>query len=174
AAGEPVERELHFVGQSPIEWSYEVKFPIRDAAGAGAAIGGGALDITPQKRMGQALRHSEELLREVVFVSHIGIFEHDHRTDAINWSAEQRKTYGFDADELVTLPKYVACVHPDDREWIFEAVKRAHDPAGDGRFDVEHRILRRDGAIRWVDTRSQTFFVGDGEARPPRPPDRPR
>ena len=167
AAGEPVERELHFASESPIEWSYEVKFPIRDAAGAVVAIGGVARDITTQKRMEQALRHSEELLREVVFVSNIGIFEHDHRTDTINWSREQRKTYGFDADEPVTLSKYVVCVHPDDREWIFAAVQRAHDPTGDGRFDVEHRILRRDGAVRWVDTRSQTFFAGEGEARRP-------
>ena len=104
AAGEPVERELHFSSGSRIEWSYEVKFPVRDAGGTVVAIGGVALDISAQKRMEQALRHSEELLREVVFVSNIGIFDHDHLTDTITWSAEQRKNYGFGADEVVTLP----------------------------------------------------------------------
>jgi PAS domain S-box-containing protein len=167
AAGEPVERELHFSSGSLIEWSYEVKFPVRDAGGTVVAIGGVALDITAQKRMEQALRHSEELLREVVFVSHIGIFDHDHLKDTITWSAEQRKNYGFGPDEAVTLPKFIECVHPEDREWIFAAVGRAHDRAGDGRFDVEHRIIRRDGAIRWLDTRSQTFFAGEGDARRP-------
>ena len=167
AAGEPVARELHFSSRSLIEWSYEVKFPVRDAAGTVVAIGGVALDISTQKRMEEALRHSEELLREVIFVSNIGIFDHDHLADTITWSAEQRKNYGFGADEIVTLPKYVECVHPEDREWIFAAVRRAHDPAGDGRFDVEHRIIRRDGAVRWLDTRSQTFFAGEGDARRP-------
>src|SRR5262249_10217773 len=57
AAKEPVERELQFSSGSLIEWSYEVKFPLRDAAGAVVAIGGVALDISAQKRMEQALRH---------------------------------------------------------------------------------------------------------------------
>ncbi|MEZ5584467.1 MAG: histidine kinase dimerization/phosphoacceptor domain -containing protein [Candidatus Competibacteraceae bacterium] len=97
-------------------------------------------------------------------VSKIGIFDHDHQTDTIYWSPEQRKNYGWDQEETVTLEKFLAQVFPADRERIGEAVKRAHDPAGDGLFDVEHRIIRRDGAIRWLTTRSQTFFAGEGNA----------
>jgi len=45
------------------------------------------------------------------------------------------------------------------------AVARAHDPHGDGLFDLENRIIRRYGQVRWLSTRSITLFEGEGEAR---------
>ena len=122
-------------------------------------------DVTQRKATEDRLRQSEERLREVVQVSRIGVFEHDHLTDTIYWSPEQRRNYGWTADEPVSLDKFLRCVHPDDGERIAQAVRRAHDPAGDGRYDVEHRILHRDGAVRWLVTRSQSFFAGEGAAR---------
>jgi PAS domain S-box-containing protein len=121
-------------------------------------------DITDRKRAEEFLRKNEELLRQAVLVSQIGIFDHDHRSGAIYWSPEQRKIYGWGTEEVVTLQAFLACVHPADREEIANAVRRAHDPAGDGSFDVEHRIVRRDGEVRWLVTRSRTFFNGEGEA----------
>ncbi|HUL59142.1 MAG TPA: ATP-binding protein [Anaeromyxobacteraceae bacterium] len=100
-------------------------------------------------------------------VAHIGIFDHDQRTDTIYWSPKQREIYGIDAEELVTLQLFLDHVYPADRERIDEAVRAAHTPGGDGLFDVEHRITRRDGAVRWLKTRSQTFFEGEGEGRRP-------
>jgi PAS domain S-box-containing protein len=111
---------------------------------------------------------SEDAFREVIAVTGIGIFDHDHRTDRIYWSPEQRRNYGWDAAEPVTLPKFIECIHPDDRDRVSAAVRRAHDSAGDGRFDIEHRIIRRDGAVRWLSTRSRTTFEGEGAAARPR------
>jgi diguanylate cyclase (GGDEF)-like protein/PAS domain S-box-containing protein len=119
-------------------------------------------DISERKRADAALHQSEERLQQAVGVSDIGIFDHDHRTDTIYWSPEQRRTYGWDSEEPVTLEKYFASVYAEDLERIEEAVQRAHDPAGDGTFDVEHRIVRRDGEIRWVTNRARTFFEKEG------------
>jgi signal transduction histidine kinase len=44
-------------------------------------------------------------------------------------------------------------------------VRRAHDPSGDGLFDLEHRIVDRHGVIHWLFTRSRTQFEGEGRAR---------
>jgi len=128
---------------------------------------GAMVDITERREARAALERSEERLRQAVRLTRSGIIDHDHRTDTIYWSPELRNHYGFSADEPVTLPAILACVHPDDFAVIGPAVERAHDPKGDGRFDVVHRIIRRDGEIRWLETRSITYFEGTGEARRP-------
>ncbi|MCZ7384545.1 MAG: PAS domain S-box protein [Candidatus Methanoperedens sp.] len=121
-------------------------------------------DITERKQAEAAIQEREERLHQAVGVSQIGIFDHDHRTDTIYWSPEQRHIYGWGPEEPVTLPEFLNHVYPEDRERIAEAVRRAHDPSGDGSFDVEHRIIDRNGAIHWLSTRSRTHFEGEGSS----------
>jgi PAS domain S-box-containing protein len=124
-------------------------------------------DITDRKRAEEALRKSEERLGQAVRVSNLGIFDHDHLSETIYWSPEERAIHGWEAERGPTLSEFVGMLHPEDRERIAEAIRRAHDPAGDGVFDVELRIVRSDGEVRWLVTRSQTFFEGEGDARHP-------
>ncbi|MES1173034.1 MAG: PAS domain S-box protein [Myxococcales bacterium] len=115
------------------------------------------------------MQDNDERLRQAIRAGNIGIFEHDHETDGLYWSPELRRTYGWTDDEPVDLPKIVSRVHPEDTERVVGAVKNAHDPSGDGLFDIEHRILDWAGEVRWVLTRSQTYFqVRDGVRRPVR------
>ena len=108
-------------------------------------------------------------LLQAVRVGNIGIFEHDHQTESIFWSPELRQMYGWEADEPATLPKILSHVYPEDTARVIAAVRRAHEPQGDGAFDIEHRIVDRRGAVRWLLTRSQTYFAGaSGQARPAR------
>jgi len=113
------------------------------------------------------MRESDERLLQAIRVGNIGIFDHDHEADTIYWSPELREMYGWDADEPATLPKIVAQVHPEDSERVVAAVRRAHDPAGDGAFDIEHRIIHRRGELRWMLTRSHTRFADFSEGRRP-------
>jgi PAS domain S-box-containing protein len=111
----------------------------------------------------------DERLRQAIRAGNIGIFEHDHLRDVIHWSTELRQIYGWDGDEPATLPKIVSHVHPDDFDRVVAAVRSAHDPTGDGAFDIEHRIYDRGGELRWVLLRSQTHFGSvAGELRPVR------
>jgi PAS domain S-box-containing protein len=124
-------------------------------------------DITERKQTEQALRENAERLEQVIHMTHIGIFDHDHLTGVTYWSPQQRQIYGVDADSPCNLAAYLSLVHPEDRESVLPATQRAHDPASDGLFDIENRIIRPDGDIRWLTTRSQTFFDGEGAARHP-------
>jgi two-component system, cell cycle sensor histidine kinase and response regulator CckA len=124
-------------------------------------------DVTERIQAEKDLRRNEERLRQAVRVSGTGIFDHDHSSELVYWSPEQYTIYGWTPETPVTVPKYLAAVHPEDRERIAAAVRRAHDPAGDGFFDVEHRLVRPDGSVRWTNIRSQTFFEGTGENRHP-------
>ncbi|MFO1272681.1 MAG: MASE3 domain-containing protein [Rubrivivax sp.] len=165
AAGGPVtvERPMQTATGSGL---FEIiKTPLRGERGRLLGVLSLARDVTAARRNEEALRTSEQRLRQAVRAAHIGIFDHDHLTDSIHWSPEQRGHYGFDADEPVTLADFLARVHPEDRMRIATAVARAHDPAGDGLFDVEHRVVWRDGTERHLQTRSLTLFEGVGAAR---------
>ncbi len=123
-------------------------------------------NLSEAKKADAALRESEGRLRQAIRVSQTGIFDHDHLTGTIYWSPEQYDIHGVAMGETVTLEKIISQVHPADREKIKLAVQHAHDPNGDGLFDIRYRIIRHDG-VRWVMTRSQTFFEGEGDARRP-------
>ena len=109
---------------------------------------------------------SGELFRQAIDVGQLGYFVHDQRDDTIIWSPRMREVHGVGAEEAVTLDTFLGCVHPDDRERVVASVVRAHDPQGDGRWDVEYRTVSAD-ATRWVVARSQTTFDGAGDARRP-------
>src|SRR6188768_4294619 len=113
------------------------------------------------------MSESDERLLQAVRAGCIGIFDHDHATDVIYWSAELREFYGFTPDEAVTMDAIVAQCFPDDAARVLAAVIRAHSPDGDGSFDVEHRINSRRGELRWLLTRSTTLFEGSGSERRP-------
>jgi len=113
----------------------------------------------------QALQRSEEMLRMAAGASMIGIYLQDYVSDTLYWSPELRAIFGWDLEEPATAEMYIEAVHPDDRARDADATRRASDPASDGTYDIELRIIRRDGQLRWVSVRSRTDFEGDGERR---------
>jgi two-component system, cell cycle sensor histidine kinase and response regulator CckA len=125
------------------------------------------IDVTAQKRADAALLANEERLAQAVRLGRLGIFDHNHVTGDIYWSAEQRALFGIGPDEPLSVARSLELVHPDDRPRSDEAMARSHDPAGEGTFDIEHRVVRSDGAFRWIHARAQTYFEGEGEARRP-------
>ncbi|MCB9419487.1 MAG: PAS domain S-box protein [Ardenticatenaceae bacterium] len=124
-------------------------------------------DITERKRIEAALVEREERLRQAVLASRIGIFDHDHIADTVYLSPEFREIWGWGPDEPVSNSELQSRVHPEDYARVIKAVQDCHDPAGDGSYDVEHRMLLPDGSVRWQSSRAQTFFAGEGNDRYP-------
>ena len=136
-----------------------------DDRGEACRMCGAVVDITDRKRVEAALTQNEERLRQAVRVANIGIFDHDRKADTVYWSPELRAIYGWTSGEPVPLKSYLSLIHPEDAGRIAAAVNRLGDPAADGFFDAEHRLVLPDGSIRWVSIRSQTSFEGEGPAR---------
>ncbi|HWO13008.1 MAG TPA: PAS domain S-box protein, partial [Polyangiaceae bacterium] len=113
------------------------------------------------------LPRSEVRLRQAVHVAQLGIFEHDHASDTIYFSPEHREIYGWGPEVEPTIQRIMSVAHPGDMSRVGSAIARAHDPSGDGVCDVEGRLLRPDGDVRWIHTRSQTFFASVGGRRVP-------
>ena len=125
----------------------------------------GVMNLRNRRLAKETLQQREEQLRQAVQISKMGIVDHDHLAGDIYFSDEFQKLYGLDSSDKLTLDSWLNRIHPEDRHAIARAVQRAHDPAGDGVYEMEHRVLRPDGSVRWANSRTQTFFEGEGSAR---------
>jgi PAS domain S-box-containing protein len=141
--------------------------PIKDAQGGILGVVMVFHDVTEKRRAQEALRASEARLTQAVRVAGLGTFEHDHKPDVIEFSSLMRELMGFGQTEEIRIPAIVRKVAPDDREAFSRAIQQAHNPAGDGQFQIEYRVPRLEGGLRWVSARSQTFFEGEGSQRRP-------
>jgi diguanylate cyclase (GGDEF)-like protein/PAS domain S-box-containing protein len=108
-----------------------------------------------------ARQRSEDRLGEAQRLAHLGSWQWDVTADSITWSDELFRIFGLEPGELeATYAGYLALVHPDDREQVQEDVSRTMS-GGPGEF--EHRIVRSDGEIRWLQSWSHVVTDEDGK-----------
>ena len=138
-----------------------------DSAGRGARLVGICLDITARKEAEERLARREVQLDLATRIVGVGVFDHDHVANCTYWSDHFRAIHDMPPDMPPELGLLGAQLYPDDREPLQTAVRAAHDPAGDGKFQLEYRITRRDGQVRWIVARAQTLFAGEGKDRHP-------
>ncbi|MBU0638822.1 MAG: PAS domain S-box protein [Planctomycetes bacterium] len=145
-------------------WVDTNKVPLHDADGNVIGILGTYEDITERRLAEEALRNSEQLLRQAQETAHVGSYSRNFETNEVVWSDEQYRIFGYEPGEIVpTFELVCEHVHPDDRG-RFVAANEAFATRAEP-YDLEYRIVRRDGAVRMVHSRSIT----EGEsAQPPR------
>jgi PAS domain S-box-containing protein len=116
------------------------------------------LDAERRRASEWALQESQRRLEIAIQSTSLGWFDWDLSTADIKWSAETRKIYGVGAKEEPTIERFYSLIHPDDRTHAQTMINAAMKPEGDGRYSDRFRIVRPDGAIRWVTLRGQVTF----------------
>ncbi|WP_296923109.1 PAS domain S-box protein [Polaromonas sp.] len=110
-----------------------------------------------------ALQLARGRLRNAQRIGRIGNWDFDIASNRVWWSDETHDIYGVARNEAAGgFEGVLAHVFPDDRE-AYEAAQK-HFFAGDGPLDIEHRIIRADGEVRWV--RGLGEAVLDAQGRP--------
>ncbi len=122
-------------------------------------------NLEAKEKISNTLQINEDRLHQAIRVSETGIFDQDYCNNSIYFSAELRAHFGWDADEPVTTQKFIVSIYPEDRKRVVEAIQCAQNSSENGLVDIEYRILRPNGEIRWLATRLQIFFEIDGNTR---------
>ena len=104
----------------------------------------------------EALRESEASLAEAQRIAHVGHWDFDWTTNELYWSDEIYRIFGVTKEESEgTFKDYFSRIHPEDRELLD---KIGEDLLEAGPVPLEHRIVRPDGEVRFVQLRVQFVF----------------
>lgn len=139
----------------------------RAADGTALRIVGAIRDITVERAAVERLAANEEMLRLAQDASGVGTYDWHLATDTLVWSDGCRRVFGVARDTPVDFRRVQSLIHPDDRDHFDRAAAAALDLGGDGHYATEYRIVRPDGAVRWIDARGRVLSEGSGATRRP-------
>lgn len=120
------------------------------------AATGIVMDITDGVTTEEALRRSKDDLEMAVRGANIGVWHRDLENGRVEWSECHYQLFGLTPGIPITTEGFMAMVHPDDREAMEIAVRRAvktHEIC-----DLEYRVVRPDGTVRWIASLGRALY----------------
>jgi PAS domain S-box-containing protein len=116
-------------------------------------------DITERRRVGAQLRESEQRFRQVTESLTQGFMLREVDPPVLLYASPAvERIFGVDPDTLIRDPLALRrLIHPEDLERV-----QATRDAITGVTDIEFRIIRADGTIRWISTRVEHVPVEHG------------
>jgi PAS domain S-box-containing protein len=160
ADGTRVEGEVFY--RSPTGYAAYFSYhwgPVVGEDGSVELVIGVSRDTSERRAMEEALRRSEARLRAATELVGIGIYSWEPATGALDWDDRLRAMWGLPADAPVDLDVYEAGIHPDDLPRVRDAIIACADPAGDGRYSLEYRVVGQDdGVMREIATAGRATF----------------
>lgn len=162
------QRECHVILQNYRKdgstfWNELYVSPVFDGDGYLTHFVGIQTDITKRKQAEEALRQSEEKLESIL-----------RSLDDVVWSASlenqqfiylnpaTERVYGRPVSDFVDCPSlWELVVHPDDRQRVEIA---SQTMMHQGSKDLEYRVVRPDGEVRWLRNRARLIYDHRGTA----------
>jgi PAS domain S-box-containing protein len=121
-------------------------------------------ELSERKRVEAALRQVSERLELAQEAASIGAFERDLVTNEITWSSSQEKLYGLMPGSFGGKHMdWAGRVHPDDRAAVETVIN--HAAQNKSSVNLEFRIIRPDGAVRWIAAQARVFVDEQGNTR---------
>ena len=129
-------------------------------------MSGAHLDITSHKALEQSLREESAANRELVRtlekaqeIGNLGYWKASINKGYLEWSNKVFEIFGVAREAFTpTVDAFKSFVHPDDLALVDAREAQARQT---GLFDVEHRIIRPDGTVRWVQERGDYTPLGE-------------
>ncbi len=161
-AGEVVTYEHEFpLPGGNRRWVRATYTPDRDEAGRVLGFAAHALDIEERRRAEEALQTSERNYRIVADNTYNWEFWISPEGRFLYSSPSCERITGYAAEAFLGDPEYLGrIIHPQDKE-IYEKHRHAVG-GGCATEELEFRIIRSDGAVRWIGHVCRHIHDGDG------------
>src|SRR3984957_12313243 len=144
-----------------VRWIGEKATVTRDESGAIVRITGAIVDISDLKRTEAALDSIESRFERAVRGTHDGLWEINLATGAYWVSQRFEEMLGYGAGHFKgSVKEFLMLVHADDRGPVRQALDdhlQLHTV-----YDVEFRMMHRDGHYEWMRSRAQAERGTDG------------
>ncbi|HRQ41526.1 MAG TPA: PAS domain S-box protein [Chloroflexota bacterium] len=115
------------------------------------------------------LRQSERRLAEAQRMAHVGWWDRDYEADSIALSDEACRIFGLSLgkqhrhDLAQWHERWQELIHPEDRPGAAQAAEEALQ--GGPRYDVEYRIVRPNGEVRFIRSQGDVIWDDSGHLR---------
>ena len=105
---------------------------------------------------------AEQQLRLALEAGRMGTWQFTMGSGEVKWSPGLEAIHGFPAGSFPgTFDAFQKEIHPEDRDRVLRAITESIAQRRD--HEVEYRIVRADGAVRWVEGRGRLFCDAEGK-----------
>lgn len=111
-------------------------------------------DVTARRHAEAQLAGREKMLQLALQSADMAAWDYDYASDTMQYSASRDRLYGESIEGPVKFGTVLKYVHPDDREGLVDAYRRAID-GGAEYVKHEFRGMWPDGSIRWLASRAR-------------------
>jgi PAS domain S-box-containing protein len=108
------------------------------------------------------LRESEQMLKEAQEIAKMGRWDFDHAENRLTWTDTIYDIFELERDSFNgSYEAFLDLVHPDDEKLVNNAwIESLSDKKP---YEIEHRLLLKDGQIKWVSEQCRTEFDEKGK-----------
>lgn len=119
-------------------------------------------DISERKKADAEMIQQQKRLSQAQAIAHVGHWEVDFATNMSVWSDEAYRIYGIEpGDHKISMEEWFSYIHPDDLEYVTKKIDHVTNTATD--FELEHRIIAKDGQTKYLYTEARFEFGKDNK-----------
>jgi PAS domain S-box-containing protein len=147
-----------------VRWIEARNLIFYDQSGKPSHLIGVSIDLTERKSAEHALAERNLQLRLAAKAGLVGTFTYDTHTEIGQISPGYAAIHGLpEGTAEITRSEWLARLHPEDVERVQlfrnEAFRERREE-----YSVDYRIVRRDGEIRWIESRVFILYGSDANA----------
>jgi len=121
-------------------------------------------EITERKQVEEALQISQERYQLCTKAANVGVWDWNIRTNEFYLDPNLKAILGYSDEEIPNdIEVWVTYVHPEDRDPVMRAAQACIE-GKTPEYTFEHRMIHKDGSVRWVFVRGMVIRDAHGDA----------